>query len=81
MGRPLQDPLLPRKVLDHLRAHRAGLTAFEIARALGLKHPGGHGATRVACECRRLAVLDLAKSETGPKDESDRRPVTRWWPA
>ena len=79
-GRP-QDPLLTRKVLDHLRAHPVGLSAFAVARALGLSDPGGHGACRVRREFDRLQLLDLAKSETGPKDESDRRPAVRWWPA
>jgi hypothetical protein len=76
-----QDPLLARKVLDHLRAHPVGLSAYSIARVLGLNDPKGYGATRVRRELGRLEVLDLARSETGPKDESDRRPAVRWWPA
>jgi predicted transcriptional regulator len=74
-GRPI-DPQFARNILDHLRAHPVGLSAYEIMRALSLADTG-----RVRNELARLAALDLAKSETGPKDGSDRRPVTRWWPA
>jgi predicted transcriptional regulator len=74
-GRPI-DPQFARNILDHLRAHPVGLSAYEIMRALSLAD-----ISRVRNELARLAALDLVKPVTGPKDEYDLRPVARWWPA
>jgi hypothetical protein len=78
---PPKDPQFIRSILDHLRAYPVGLTAYSIARVLGLSDPKGHGATRVRAACAVLAAVDLARSEVGPKEENDHRPTTRWWPA
>lgn len=54
------------------------LTAYEIARALGLPHPGGGGKLRVS---RQLAVMredGEAEGHEGPRADGDYRSTVRW---
>jgi predicted ArsR family transcriptional regulator len=70
VGSDLED-----RILAHLNKV-TGLTSFEIARALGIPHPGG------ACIKRTLRQLeergDVLSLEQ-PRSAGDRRLCTRWW--
>lgn len=61
----------------HLRLH-PNLTAYEIARGLGLPNPKEGGQSRVRRQLVRMEAEGEAEKTVGPKCEGDQRPTARW---
>jgi DNA-binding IclR family transcriptional regulator len=79
-GHPFDADVLGQ-VLEHIRRYPAGLSSYEIARALGMTQPRGWGQSRARRMCTHLAGQGLVRQETGPRGGRDSRPAVKWWPA
>lgn len=76
----LYGPALRDAVAAHLRAYPvSGLTALDIARALGMKDPGGGGQVRVRYQLASLAKSGTAASRREPRADETRRTCQRWY--
>lgn len=65
------------RIHAHLREHPM-LTAYEIARALGLANPKEGGQSRVRRQLARMEEAGEAEKTVGPKCEGDHTPTARW---
>jgi hypothetical protein len=68
---------LREAIHQHLRQY-PGLTAFAIARALGLPNPDQGGASRVRRQLVKMQGDGEAEGVKGRAAPADPRPVTRW---
>jgi hypothetical protein len=74
---PDAAPELRVLIHQHLKKY-PGLTAREIARALGLTTHSGDGQSKVRRQLRLMEADGEAACETGPKTDSDPQPAQRW---